>query len=160
MRVLACTRGEIQAEVSYAPRPEYGLIHPVLVPVAGGLAARGGASRLLLSTQASFDLNGATATATVRLAAGQSAVFALGLAVLVGDSPELRGAVARAGAPFLARAAGHDVRADRRDGGGAHHLPAGDRRRRAELGLPLHLGARRQPDHGGPVGGGLPGRGQ
>ena len=78
LRVLACTRGEIQAEVSYAPRPEYGLIHPVLVPVAGGLAARGGASRLLLSTQASFDLNGATATATVRLAAGQSAVFALG----------------------------------------------------------------------------------
>ena len=34
LRVLACTSGEIQAEVSYAPRPEYGLIHPVLVPVA------------------------------------------------------------------------------------------------------------------------------
>jgi hypothetical protein len=33
LRSLACTRGEIQAEVSYAPRPEYGLIHPVLVPV-------------------------------------------------------------------------------------------------------------------------------
>src|ERR1700733_8654645 len=78
LRVLACTRGEIQAEISYAPRPEYGLIYPVLVPVAGGLAARGGASRLLLSAQADFDLNGATATATVRLAAGQSAAFALG----------------------------------------------------------------------------------
>ena len=55
LRVLACTRGEIQAEVSYAPRPEYGLIHPVLVPVPGGLAARGGASRLFLSTSVSFD---------------------------------------------------------------------------------------------------------
>ena len=43
-------RREIEVEVSYAPRPEYGLVHPILVPVAGGLAARGGADRLLLST--------------------------------------------------------------------------------------------------------------
>ena len=44
LRSLTCARGEIQAEVSYAPRPEYGLIHPVLVPVPGGLTARGGAN--------------------------------------------------------------------------------------------------------------------
>jgi GH15 family glucan-1,4-alpha-glucosidase len=54
LRSLACTRGEIQAEVSYAPRPEYGLIQPVLVPVPGGLAARGGANRLFLSTSVSM----------------------------------------------------------------------------------------------------------
>ena len=78
LRVLACTGGEIQAEVSYAPRPEYGLIHPVLVPVPGGLAARGGASRLFLSTPVSFDVDDAAATAKVRLSAGQAAVFALG----------------------------------------------------------------------------------
>jgi hypothetical protein len=60
---LACTGGEIEAEVSYAPRPEYGLIHPILVPVAGGVSARGGADRLLLSTPVSFDVDGATATA-------------------------------------------------------------------------------------------------
>ena len=78
LRSLACTRGEIQVEVSYAPRPEYGLVHPILVPVPGGLAARGGASRLFLSTSVSFDLDDATATARVRLAAGQAAVFALG----------------------------------------------------------------------------------
>jgi alpha,alpha-trehalase len=78
LRSLACTRGEIQVEVSYAPRPEYGLIHPVLVPVPGGLAARGGASPLFLSTPVSFAVEDATATARVRLAAGQAAVFALG----------------------------------------------------------------------------------
>ena len=78
LRRLACTSGEIEAEVSYAPRPEYGLIHPILVPVPGGLAARGGADRLLLSTSASFSVDGATATARIRLAAGQDAVFALG----------------------------------------------------------------------------------
>ena len=56
LRRLACTGGEIEAEVSYAPRPEYGLIHPILVPVPGGLAARGGADRLLLSTPVSLDV--------------------------------------------------------------------------------------------------------
>jgi GH15 family glucan-1,4-alpha-glucosidase len=84
LRSLACTRGEIEAEVSYAPRPEYGLVHPVLVPVPGGLAARGGASRLLLSTSVSFDLDDATATGRVRLVAGQTAVFALGLGTMAG----------------------------------------------------------------------------
>jgi GH15 family glucan-1,4-alpha-glucosidase len=78
LRSLACTRGEIQAEVSYAPRPEYGLIQPVLVPVPGGVAARGGANRPFLSTSVSFGVDGATAIARVRLAAGQAAVFALG----------------------------------------------------------------------------------
>ena len=84
LRRLACTGGQIEAEVSYAPRPEYGLIHPILVPVAGGVAARGGADRLLLSTPVSFDVDGATATAQVRLAAGQAAVFALGHGQMAG----------------------------------------------------------------------------
>jgi GH15 family glucan-1,4-alpha-glucosidase len=79
LRSLACTRGEIEVEISYAPRPEYGLIHPVLIPVPGGLAARGGASRLFLSTSVGFDVEDATATARVRLAAGQTATLALGL---------------------------------------------------------------------------------
>jgi GH15 family glucan-1,4-alpha-glucosidase len=77
LRRLVCSSGEIEAEVSYAPRPEYGLVHPILAPVPGGLAARGGADRLLLSTPVSLDVSGDTATARIRLAAGQAAVFAL-----------------------------------------------------------------------------------
>ena len=84
LRRLACTGGEIEVEVSYAPRPEYGLIHPILVPVPGGLAARGGADRLLLSTPVSFGVDGDTATARVRLSAGQAAVFALGHGQMAG----------------------------------------------------------------------------
>ena len=80
------------------------------------------------------------------------------LAVLVCDSPDLRGAMARPGPPFRPGAAGADVRADRGHRGRAHHVAARDDRRRAELGLPLHLGPRRQPDHGGAVGGGVPRR--
>jgi GH15 family glucan-1,4-alpha-glucosidase len=78
LRRLECTGGEVDIEVSYAPRPEYGLIQPILVPVPGGLAARGGADRLLLSTLVSFRVDGATATARFRLATGQTALFALG----------------------------------------------------------------------------------
>ncbi|MGH3405997.1 MAG: glycoside hydrolase family 15 protein [Streptosporangiaceae bacterium] len=78
LRRLACTGGEIEFEVSYAPRPEYGLIHPILTPVPGGITARGGADRLFLSTSAQFDVDGAAATARVALTEGQESVFALG----------------------------------------------------------------------------------
>ena len=44
LRSLACTEGEIEAELSYSPRPEYGLVHPLLFAVPCGLVARGGAT--------------------------------------------------------------------------------------------------------------------
>jgi len=56
LRWLKCTAGEIDVDVSYAPRPEYGLIHPILEAVAGGIAAHGGASRLLLSAPAGLQV--------------------------------------------------------------------------------------------------------
>jgi alpha,alpha-trehalase len=85
LRRLSCSSGEIEAEVSFAPRPEYGLVYPLLVPVPGGLAARGGAQRLLLSTPVPLTVNGATATARVRLAAGQTTAFGLGQRELAGS---------------------------------------------------------------------------
>ena len=77
LRRLVCTSGEMDIEVSYAPRPEYGLIHPILEVVPGGLAARGGAGRLLLSAPATFRIDGATATARMHVGAGQAVGFAL-----------------------------------------------------------------------------------
>jgi GH15 family glucan-1,4-alpha-glucosidase len=77
LRRLACTDGEMDIEVSYAPRPEFGLIHPILEQVPGGVAARGGAARLLLSAPSGLQVNGATATARGHLTAGQAVVFAL-----------------------------------------------------------------------------------
>jgi alpha,alpha-trehalase len=78
LRSLSCTGGEIEAEISYAPRPRYGLVRPVLVSVPGGLAAQGCDSRLFLSASATFGVEDATGTASVRLVAGQTAMFALG----------------------------------------------------------------------------------
>jgi alpha,alpha-trehalase len=84
MRRLACTSGEIDVEVHYAPRPEYGLVHPILMPVAGGIIARGGADRLLLTTSVNFDVRGDTATARIRLTAGQTEMFGLGHGPMAG----------------------------------------------------------------------------
>jgi alpha,alpha-trehalase len=88
LRRLVCVGGEMDIEVRYAPRPEYGLIHPILEEVPGGLAARGGADRLLLSGPAVFRVDGATATARISLTAGQSASFALAHGLM--QEPPLR----------------------------------------------------------------------
>jgi alpha,alpha-trehalase len=77
LRRVACTEGTVELELEYAPRPEYGLIHPILTPVEGGLAARGGADVLVLSAPVALAVDGATASARFTLRAGESAAFAL-----------------------------------------------------------------------------------
>ncbi|GAB3163570.1 glycoside hydrolase family 15 protein [Microbispora hainanensis] len=42
--------GEVPMEVDYRPRPEYGLIHPILSVAGGGVTAHGGAESLVLTT--------------------------------------------------------------------------------------------------------------
>jgi GH15 family glucan-1,4-alpha-glucosidase len=77
LRRLVCTDGQLDVEVSYAPRPEYGLIHPILEVIPGGVTARGGADRLLLSGPAGLRVHGATAVARLHVMAGQTVSFAL-----------------------------------------------------------------------------------
>src|SRR6201996_2984818 len=72
LRRLQCTEGELDVDVTYAPRPEYGLIYPILEAVTGGIIARGGASRLLLSAPPGFELTGAAASVRLHLLAGQT----------------------------------------------------------------------------------------
>jgi GH15 family glucan-1,4-alpha-glucosidase len=77
LRRLRCTDGAVEVQVEYAPRPEYGLVHPLIEPVEGGLAARGGADRLMLSTPAELRVDGATAAGRLVLRAGDWVCFAL-----------------------------------------------------------------------------------
>jgi GH15 family glucan-1,4-alpha-glucosidase len=77
LRRLTCTAGEVEVAVHYAPRPEYGLVHPLLHPVDGGLVGRGGADVLALSAPAGLAVDGDTATARLVLRAGETACFAL-----------------------------------------------------------------------------------
>jgi GH15 family glucan-1,4-alpha-glucosidase len=77
LRRARCTAGAVELVVEWAPRPEFGLVHPRLEPVPGGLRSYGGSTVVQLSTGASFDVDGATATARVRLDEGQDLTLAV-----------------------------------------------------------------------------------
>jgi len=77
LRSIQCTEGEVEFESEFAPRPEYGLVYPLLSESEGCVRARGGASSLLLCSTVSFVLQESTARARFVLRAGQDASFAL-----------------------------------------------------------------------------------
>ncbi|MDQ6650526.1 MAG: glycoside hydrolase family 15 protein [Actinomycetota bacterium] len=85
LRRVSCPVGEVEVDLEYAPRPEYGLIHPLLDAVEGGVTARGGADWLVLSTPEPLELDGSTARGTFRLSAGESVVFGLQRSTLEQD---------------------------------------------------------------------------
>ncbi len=82
LRRLDCTGGAAEVELVFRPRPEYGLIRPLLSAVEGGIAARGGADRLVLTSPVPLWIADGAATATLRLSAGQTLLFALHYASL------------------------------------------------------------------------------
>jgi len=66
LRQISCIQGRVDVDLVFEPRPEYGLIYPLLREVSGGLLARGGADMLALSSPVSFSLDGSTAAALSR----------------------------------------------------------------------------------------------
>ena len=158
LRSVACTAGEAGVDVIFDPRPEYGLVRPLLQQADGGLLARGGADVLALSSPVTFELDGGPARARLSLRAGDAAHFVLHhrhswedrpplwsqeevsrrledtlqrLEQLVGAPSELRRALAATWSTPAAGAAGADVLPDGRDHRRRHHFPArGGRRRR------------------------------
>ncbi|MCL7380393.1 glycoside hydrolase family 15 protein [Streptomyces sp. 35G-GA-8] len=77
LRHVTCTEGRVTIEIVYAPRPEFGLVHPLLSTVRGGLAAYGGAHVLLLSCPVDLRVCGSTADGGIPLSAGHHLGFAL-----------------------------------------------------------------------------------
>jgi GH15 family glucan-1,4-alpha-glucosidase len=77
LRRVQCTEGEIELEMEFAPRPEYGLIFPLLARVDGGVATRGGAQASVLSTPDVTAIERSTARLRFRLTAGQATSFAM-----------------------------------------------------------------------------------
>ena len=77
IRQLRGIAGAVDIEIEYAPRPEYGIVHPLLAPVAGGLLARGGAAVLLLSSSVAWEVTASTARARITLREGEVLGFAL-----------------------------------------------------------------------------------
>jgi alpha,alpha-trehalase len=77
VRRLHCTSGRIDVEMSYAPRPEYGLVVPLLAHVDGGVTARGGAEWLVLTAPLTLDLHRGTARGRISMESGQTLHLAL-----------------------------------------------------------------------------------
>ena len=72
VRRLACTDGTVEVETVYRPRPEFGLVSPILNPTDGGVTARGGADWLVLSTPYRMTIEERQATARATLHAGDT----------------------------------------------------------------------------------------
>ncbi|MFI6728362.1 glycoside hydrolase family 15 protein [Streptomyces sp. R-74717] len=87
LRQVTCTEGHVTLDIAYAPRPEFGLIHPLLTPVRGGLAAYGGAHVLLLSSPVELMVSGSTAHGRFTLRAPDRLGFALHVGPAWGSEP-------------------------------------------------------------------------
>jgi GH15 family glucan-1,4-alpha-glucosidase len=77
LRRATCTEGEVELDVEYAPRPEYGLVHPQLRAVDGGLTAVGAGDGLVLSSPVPLAVDQSSAAGRIHLRRGESAGFAL-----------------------------------------------------------------------------------
>jgi len=77
LRHVRCTAGEVEVDVEFSPRPEYGLVIPLLDAVDGGLMATGGSDVLVLSCPATLAVDRSSASGRLRLTQGQGIGFAL-----------------------------------------------------------------------------------
>jgi GH15 family glucan-1,4-alpha-glucosidase len=77
LRRATCTEGEVELELEYVPRPEYGLVHPLLDGIEGGLSAFGGADVLVLSSVMPLTVKESSASGQLKLNNGESTGFAL-----------------------------------------------------------------------------------
>ncbi|HEX6312829.1 MAG TPA: glycoside hydrolase family 15 protein [Acidimicrobiia bacterium] len=89
LRQVTGVHGDVELELTYAPRPEYGLIYPLLECVAGGVAGRGGADVFALSSPVPIEIDDSVGRARFTVRAGQSIAFALHHATTSGERPRL-----------------------------------------------------------------------
>jgi GH15 family glucan-1,4-alpha-glucosidase len=77
VRRVQCTAGQVEFQSDYRPRPEYGLIEPLLTVVDGGVTARGGAEWLVLTAPGTTTVSGSRASTRHHLHRGEVLHFAL-----------------------------------------------------------------------------------
>jgi alpha,alpha-trehalase len=77
LRSVTCTNGEVDLSLEYVLRPEYGVVHPSLEPVEGGVAAHWDADELVLTSPARLTVDTSAASGQFHLGSGESTSFAL-----------------------------------------------------------------------------------
>ena len=89
LRVIEGVEGEVEFESVFAPRPEYGLVRPLVTAVDGGAIARGGASVLALSIPSALDIDRSTASGHLVVRAGERVATALHHRAFEDEAPTL-----------------------------------------------------------------------
>jgi GH15 family glucan-1,4-alpha-glucosidase len=89
MRRVTGIEGDVELELTYEPRPEYGLIYPLLNPVDGGITAQGGADVLALSSPVPIEVDEFAGRRRFQVAAGEALAFALNYATSSEPAPQL-----------------------------------------------------------------------
>jgi GH15 family glucan-1,4-alpha-glucosidase len=77
IRQIEGLAGQVEIEVEYVPRTEYGLIHPLLSRAEGGVAGRGGADLTMLTSPVELVLGTGSASGRFVVSAGEELAFAL-----------------------------------------------------------------------------------
>ncbi len=77
LRHARVVSGTVEVQLEWSPRPEFGLVHPILTPMRGCVRTHGGATVLLLSTDVALTISGADARGTVLLGRGERLAVAL-----------------------------------------------------------------------------------
>ncbi|WP_149181657.1 glycoside hydrolase family 15 protein [Streptomyces sp. TRM49041] len=90
-RSVTCTEGTAEVGVEFRPRPEYGLVVPMLSVCDGGIQARGGPAVLTLTSPLPLGLDSDVATGGATLEAGDTLHFALHWAPLGAPAPRVWG---------------------------------------------------------------------
>jgi GH15 family glucan-1,4-alpha-glucosidase len=77
VRRVTATAGTVDISFELVPRPEYGLVTPVTVPLDGGLRLQGGPDVMVLSTPVPVAVDEGRVTATFTIREGESVFFGL-----------------------------------------------------------------------------------
>ena len=89
VRGVTCTEGSPELTLDFRPRPEYGLVVPLVAACDGGATVRGGPDRLTLSAPGHLEVSSGAVSATVRLRPGETRYFGLHRGALAGPAPRM-----------------------------------------------------------------------
>lgn len=77
LRLVECRSGLVDVDFACVPRPEYGIVEPMLQSRPDGIVAYGGPDTLFLTASMPLEIRNCAATTRFRLAQGERRAFAL-----------------------------------------------------------------------------------
>jgi alpha,alpha-trehalase len=88
LRLVEGVEGNVEMEMTLAPRPEYGLVRPLIRVTEGGARTFGGPNQVGVRSDRRISAADAAMQASFRLAAGEAAAFSLHWAAVEDARPE------------------------------------------------------------------------